>query len=87
MAKMLASAGPARIVEGADSNADDIGPRQHLDIERRAAVAAEHPGDALAGIGLGHVAVGPAAHDAEPRDGYADRRDVRRAVLALAVAA
>src|SRR5262249_39122874 len=77
---------PARIVEGADANADDVGPCRDLDIERRAAVAAEHPGDVVAGIGLGHVAAGVAANDADPGGGHAHRRDVRRAALALAIA-
>src|SRR5207249_9530402 len=46
---------PARIVEGADANADDVGPCRALDIDWRAAVAAENPCDVVAGIGLGHV--------------------------------
>src|SRR5437763_8213681 len=57
---------PARIVEGADAHADDVGPGRHLHIKRRATVATEDARDVVAGIGLGDVALGGAAHDADP---------------------
>src|SRR5262245_56709026 len=78
---------PAGIVEGADAHADDVGPRRHLDVERRAALAAKDTCDGVPRISLRDVALRRAARDAERRRRHAHRRDVRRAALALAVAA
>src|SRR5204862_2627291 len=58
-----------------------------LNVKRCAAVATEDARDVVAGIRLGDVALGRAVHDAELRRRHAHRRDMRRAALALAVAA
>src|SRR5688572_12791290 len=76
---------PARIVEGADADTDDVWPGGDLYVERRAAVAAEDAGDLVAGIGLGDVTFWRAMADAEPGRWHAYRRDVRRAALQLAI--
>src|SRR5580704_6560412 len=78
---------PARVVERADADADNVRPGRYLDIERRAAIAAEHAGDLVAAVGLRDIALRGAPGDAEPGAGHADRRDIGGAAAALAVAA
>src|SRR5260370_34268387 len=78
---------PARVVERADADADNIRPGRYLDIERRSAIAAEHPGDLIAAVGVGDIALRRALGDAEPGAGHADRRDIGSAAAALAIAA
>src|SRR5712672_2223610 len=46
----------AGVVERADPNADDVRPGRYLDIERGAAIAAEHAGDLVAAIRLRYIA-------------------------------
>src|SRR5829696_2665 len=78
---------PARIVEGADPETDDVGPGGNLDVKRRAAVAAEDARDLVPGVGLGDVAFRRTVGDVEPGRWHAHRRDVRGAALQLAVPA
>src|SRR5580704_8541744 len=78
---------PARVVERADADADNVRPGRYLDIERRAAIAAEHAGDLVAAVGLRDIALRHAPGDAEGGAGHADCRDIGGAAAALAVAA
>src|ERR1051326_4194925 len=78
---------PARVVERADPDADDVRPGQHLDIERRTAIAAKYPGDLVAAIRLPDKAPRWPLGDAEWCGGHPDRRDIRRPARALTVAA
>jgi hypothetical protein len=43
---------PRGIVECTDAQPDDIGPRRHLDIERRSAVTTKRPGDFVVAVRL-----------------------------------
>src|SRR5258707_15887231 len=49
---------PARIIECADPDADEVGPGRYLHVERSATLAAENARNVVAGVGLGDVALG-----------------------------
>ena len=55
----------AVLVEARDADANQIGPGRNLDIKRRAAIATEHAGDLVAGIGFADIALWIAASDAK----------------------
>src|SRR4051794_4658704 len=78
---------PARVVESRDADPDDIRPGRDLDIERRAAIAAEHARDLVAAVGRGDIALRPPRGEADPGRGHPPRRDMRRPARPLAVAA
>src|SRR5205085_8799739 len=77
----------ARVVERADPEADDVRPGRDLDIERRAAIAAEHADDLVAAVRLSDVSLRRALGDAEPGARHPDRRDIGGAARTLAIAA
>src|SRR5689334_6650969 len=77
----------ARVVERADAKADDVRPSRDLDIERRAAIAAEGADDLVAAIGLADIALRGALGDAEAGRRHPHRRDIGGAARTLAVAA
>ena len=54
---------PARIIERADSDADDVGPSRNLHVERSATFAAENACNVVPGVGLSDVALWCAAPD------------------------
>jgi hypothetical protein len=78
---------PARIVEAGDADADQIRPGRDLDVERRAAIAAKHPHDLVAGVGPGRVALGFALDDAKLSGWNSNRCHKGAAALPLAVPA
>lgn len=78
---------PARVVERAHAQSDEIGASPDLHIKRRATVAAENADDVVAAVGFGDEAPRCALQDAEPCAGDAGGGNVRGATLALAVAA
>src|SRR5207302_4522776 len=77
----------ARVVERADPEADDVRPGRDLDIERRAAIAAEHADDLVAAVRLSDVSLRRALGDAEAGARHPDCRDISGAARTLAVAA
>jgi hypothetical protein len=78
---------PARIIEAGDANADQIRPSRDLDIKRRAAIAAKHSGDLVAGVGSGDIASGFTLDDTKLRGWNPNRGDKGAAALPLAIPA
>src|SRR5690348_16741241 len=78
---------PARIVEGADAKADEVGASPNLNVERRAAITAENADDVVAAVRLRNVAAWCALEDEGRCTRKARGGDVRGTTLALAVAA
>jgi hypothetical protein len=78
---------PARVVQSADAESDEVRASPDLHVQRRAAITAEKADDVVAAVGFRDIALWCALEDAEPRTREAGGGDVRGTALALAVAA
>src|SRR5215471_20935278 len=78
---------PARVIQGADPDPDEIGSRRDLQKQHATAFRAERSGNLIAAIAALDVALRLAAGDPEARRGNPHRGGIRTAALPLAVMA
>jgi len=78
---------PARVVQAADPEADDVRPSRDPNEQRAAAFRAKRACYLIPGVAGADKELGGALGDAKPGGGHAHRCDVGAAALMLAVAA